>query len=124
DLAVRVIEAAAHRTPLVIELEDWQWADASSERLLRALSRRPLASAVTLVATQREPSDGATIQATPHDVVIELDELGEDVVRDVASSVLARTGRSVEPERLERIVAMGAGNPLMVETLVDVGDEE
>ena len=107
----------------MIELEDWQWADASSERLLRALSRRNLASAITLVLTQREPSEGATVAARPGDVVIDLRELGDDVVRDVAAAVLARTGRGADPEQLERIVTLGAGNPLMVETLVDVGDE-
>jgi class 3 adenylate cyclase len=123
DLAVRVLESAARETPLVIELEDWHWADASSERLLRALSRRTLDSAITLVVTQREPSEGATVAARPDDVVIDLRELGDDVVRDVAATVLARTGRGADPERLERIVTLGAGNPLMVETLVDVGDE-
>ena len=59
----------------------------------------------------------------PGDVEIDLRELGEDAARDVAAAVLARTGRGGDPERLERIVTLGAGNPLMVETLVDVGDE-
>ena len=122
ELAVRVIEAAASTQPLVIELEDWHWADRSSARLLEALTTRPMSSPITVVITQRMPLEGLPLTKHEGDVVIDLDEVDDDVARDIATSVLARTGTVSEPERIARIVELGAGNPLMVETLVDVGD--
>ena len=123
ELAVRVIEAAARERPVMIEFEDWHWADRSSARLLDVLSTRPSAAPVTVSITQRLPLEGTPL--TPHesDVLIDLDELDDAVIHDVAASVLARTGQAPDEDRIARIVELGAGNPLMIETLIDVGDE-
>ena len=123
ELAVRVIVAAALERPVMIELEDWHWADHPSARLLDVLSTRATAAPVTVVITQRVPLEGTPLLPREDDIVIDLHELSDAVTRDVAASVLARTGQATDEGRIARIVELGAGNPLMIETLVEVGDE-
>ncbi len=122
DFAARVIEAAALERPVMIELEDWHSADAASARLLDVVTRRPSAAPVTLVVTER-PVEGVPLEPRETDTVIDLTELDDVVARDVADSVLARLGQQADAGRLDWIVELGAGNPLMIETLIDVGGE-
>ena len=117
-----MIEAAALERPVMIELEDWHWADAASARLLDVVTRRPSAAPVTLVVTER-PVEGVPLEPRETDTVIDLTELDDVVARDVADSVLARLGQQADAGRIDRIVELGAGNPLMIETLIDVGGE-
>ncbi len=99
ELAARVIEAAARERPVLIELEDWQWADRSSARLLDVLTTRSSEAPVTVLITQRHPQDGTPVPPREHDIVIDLAELDDAATRDVAVSVLARTGQSRDEER-------------------------
>ncbi len=111
-------------SPLVIELEDWHWADRSSARLL------DLVTVSSQRCADRDRGDPApAAQKVPpfpvreDDIVIDLGELDDDEAREVAATVAARTDRDIDDARLARIVERAAGNPLMIEAMVDLGDD-
>ena len=124
ELAVRAVEAAARRQPIMISLEDWHWADGPSVRLLESLTAHPSSTPITVVITQRPPPEAPPIPPHRDDLVLDLVGLPDDVSRGVAASALARSGVAVDEGRLDRVVELGAGNPLMIETLVEMGDQE
>ena len=124
ELAARAIEAAANERPVLIELEDWHWADPSSARLLEVLSSRAMSAPVTVAITQRLPLEGTPLPSHEGDIVVDLHELDDSTTRDLAASVLARTGRTIDADRIARLVDRGAGNPLMIESLIDVGEAD
>ena len=123
DLAARAIQASARERPLVIELEDWHWADRSSARLLDLVTDRPSDAPIAIVVTQRLPSEGPPFPVREDDIVIDLGELDDDEAREVAATVAARTDREIDDAQLARIVERAAGNPLMIEAMVDLGDD-
>ncbi len=55
--------------------------------------------------------------------MIDLGELDDDDAREVAATVAARTDRAIDDARLARIVERAAGNPLMIEAMIDLGDD-
>jgi hypothetical protein len=116
DIAVGL----ASRTPLVLELEDAQWADAESlawlEHLLARAGGRPL----LVVATAR-PSlwreDPKRFEARDH-VRIELRPLSRRAVRAIATALLGSRGRGDAGATLaESIATQAAGSPLFAEEL-------
>lgn len=123
DLAVHLLGAAASERPLVILLEDWQVADAASAALADAVRRSDVPGRLTLVTTHRSHTGDRRPDFHPDDAVIDLAELDEAAAVDVAASVLARTGRPVDESRIRQAVELAGGNPLMLETLIELGDQ-
>jgi class 3 adenylate cyclase/tetratricopeptide (TPR) repeat protein len=122
-------ELAASR-PVVLEFEDWHWADPASEQLLEHLlplvEERPLL--VVVVARPAAPSSAAVLERgadtlsrlqtllleplTESEAQLLLDELvaDRDLPRDLASGVLERAeGNPYFLEELSRFVAEGDG---------------
>src|SRR5918996_1619564 len=96
-------EAAAER-PLLCVVDDVQWLDRASEKVLGFVARRLLAESVVLLLAERETSQ-------------ELDDLPELVVQGLgdgdARELLASVVRGPFDETVrERIIAETRGNPL------------
>jgi len=119
--------------PLVLVLEDSQWLDSASWRLiewilgshsslllivcvrleeipeeLKSLRRR--AEAARLNATRREADDPARFCR-----ILDLEELGEKSIRELVSRTLP--GGPPHPELAERISALADGNPFFAEEI-------
>ena len=117
----------ADRKPLVLIIDDLQWADADSLALLAELTRPPEAPALLLVATVRDRSaggeaSGPNAMATSTALAVELRHLQlsrmpSEEARELAQLLIARVaGR---PDIDARAVAEEAGgHPLFIDELI------
>lgn len=116
DMALK----AASEAPLVISVEDAQWADLESLAWLDHLLARAAGHSVFVLATARPTlwrDDPARFSGRDH-VRIELRPLARRTVRSIAKAILAARGESAEGEALiESIATQAGGSPLFAEEL-------
>ncbi|MBS2017340.1 MAG: protein kinase [Deltaproteobacteria bacterium] len=116
DMALRVSQQA----PLVIALEDAQWADLESLAWLDHLLGRAAGHSVFVLATARPTlwrDDPGRFGGRDH-VRIELRPLARRTVRAIAKAILGEKGNSVEGDALvESISTQAGGSPLFAEEL-------
>jgi serine/threonine protein kinase len=127
ELRTRVFEALrdlltrlAERQPLIVVIDDLQWADADSFALLRELLRPPEAPPLLLLATWREaPGSAGTrdaIAGLPGEARhIALRSLPPESARQLAVHVLATSG--VPVVAADAIAAEASGHPLFIDEL-------
>jgi DNA-binding CsgD family transcriptional regulator len=101
-----LLSAAAEERPLLCVVDDFQWLDDGSARVLGFLARRLLAEPVALVCALREPSGEHELVGVPELPLRGLDEVD---ARALLETVIP--GRIDERVR-DRIVAETGGNPL------------
>ena len=122
DMALR----ASLHTPLVIALEDAQWADLESLAWLDHLLARAAGHSVFVLATARPTlwrDDPARFAGRDH-VRIELRPLARRTVRAIAQAILGDKARSAEGEALvETISAQAGGSPLFAEELARLASQ-
>ena len=113
----------AERSPLLIAVDDVQWADGPTLRFLHRLVVRLEGLPVAIVACRR------TGEASPEPELLDGLVLEADVLRPaklsgdaVASIVRARLGEAVEPELCEACLESSRGNPFLLgELLLELG---
>jgi class 3 adenylate cyclase len=121
----KLLEAVARERPLVVVLEDVQWAEPTFLELIEYLGGATGELPLLIVAVTRseifesKPDFGARI---PGAVQIELRPLGEPESRALVEHLAA--GRAMSTELSDRLVASAEGNPLFVEELVRMVVEE
>ena len=98
-------ESAGDR-PLLCLIDDAQWLDRASARVLGFVARRLLADPVALVFVVREPAEEPELRGLPD---LTIGGLGDDDARALLESAVP--GRLDEQVR-DRIVAESRGNPL------------
>lgn len=131
DAICDVLQRAAAERPLLVVLDDLQWADAASLVLLRFLARELRDVALMLVAIYRDTDVGADhpMLACAADLVrapaAERVQLGGLSARDLAC-FLADASADASPALIARIHARTGGNPFFaseaVRLLVESGD--
>jgi class 3 adenylate cyclase/tetratricopeptide (TPR) repeat protein len=103
-----VLATLARRGPLLLFVDDWQWADEGTRQLLAALRQ---AAPVLLLATQR--SSGLE----------ELDAGGREridlapLLEHEAAATVAERLPAADPFVMEKILRQAGGNPLFIEEL-------
>jgi DNA-binding SARP family transcriptional activator/energy-coupling factor transporter ATP-binding protein EcfA2 len=113
------------RRPLVLVLEDFQWADAASLRLLPFLTRQSAESRFLLIVTSRtfRIADDPGLRATRAGVLQSLNaeevRLGALTVEDTRRIVAGARGGSVDPELCAALHERAGGNPYMLLGLVE-----
>jgi len=118
----------ADRQPLVIYIDDLQWADADSTFLLEDLLRQPNAPKLLLVGSFRtedieaKPFLKQLLQGTGTDTCRELfvGPLPGGEARELTRSLFASVGISSEPF-IDSIVQEAAGSPFLLEQLTHYG---
>ncbi|MNK43288.1 Serine/threonine-protein kinase PknB [compost metagenome] len=91
--------------PIVLLLDDWQWADASSRELLKALSRLTAEFPLLLLGADRTPADDANAAfLTP----FEAEEVGE-----IAGALLGEA--TLDARFVEQLREATSGLPLAIE---------
>ena len=116
DMALRASEGV----PLVIAVEDAQWADLESLAWLDHVLGRAAAHSVFVLATARPTlwrDDPARFSGRDH-VRIELRPLARRTVRAIAKAILGDKAQSADGEALvESIATQAGGSPLFAEEL-------
>jgi DNA-binding SARP family transcriptional activator len=126
---VRRISAAR---PLVLMLDDLQWAEPTALLLLRHLARSLAASPVLLVLSTRDAGDHApeVLRATLADLDqhptrrLELHGLAADELRDLVRAAEPGAGENLPVPVLEALRVQTAGNPLFASQLIRHWEEE
>ena len=122
------LERAAAGRPLLLVLDDLQWADPDTLAFLRRLARRGLAVPALVLATARlgelgpASSLGRGLPAIERDASVTRIEIGALTLSDSAALIASR-GDQRSPERadIEALVDRTGGNPFFLEALVDAG---
>lgn len=118
DLLVRMSD----RMPIVVHIDDFQWADRESLALLNQWTRGPDAPAMLLVLTGQsldecEPDVRCGIKdllaQDPEHLRLALGGLSTKESRLLADKLLA----SADPERLEQVLREAGGHPMFIEVL-------
>lgn len=109
-----ILQAAA-AAPLLVELDDWQWADDASRDLLASLriaaEAAGLSGRLRLLLASREEPDAQAGEAIG--LVVPLPPLSAEQCRDTISVLL----RSFDTFALKRIEQASGGSPLLIEEL-------
>ena len=125
-----VVRAVAQRVaqgPVLMVLEDLQWAEAGTRDVVRTLAHTMdgrlmlLATVRTEDVPRRHPAGDLVRDMTrsPHCSVVELGPLDEPALRLLAAQ---RLGADPDPELGARLLQRSEGNPLYAEELLDAGD--
>jgi serine/threonine protein kinase len=122
----KLLERVAERQPIVMHIDDFQWADLDSVQLLQALVRPPESPAIMLLVSYRsETQNSDALHALLADEVlcgpdvrtIELEPLTSADAQELASALLAvdpRTGVDTQRARAAAIALRSGGSPLFI----------
>lgn len=113
-----VLAGLAERRPLLLVLDDAQWADADSRRLLAFLAPRVADLPVALVVTTRtgELDDDRVVGPLRDGITMTLGPLSEAAVRTLVETHLGDSGA---PEFVTACHRTTGGNPFLVHALLD-----
>ena len=127
ELVLGVLERISRERPLILAIEDIQWADRSTRKLLTFLSRALRDERVLMVLTTRTDEGGidegtltflAELEREEHVERLDLRPFGHD---EVAEQLEALTGEPPRAATVERLQARSDGNPFFIEELVLAG---
>ena len=117
----------AARRPLVIVIDDFQWADADSVALLRELVRPPDAPPMLLITTVRDGHETPAPLASPAQAigapgatVLRLQGLPVSEARDMVRRLALIMAPGLESE-IDAIVEESRGHPLYIDEIVRFG---
>ncbi|HHH42221.1 MAG TPA: adenylate/guanylate cyclase domain-containing protein, partial [Chloroflexi bacterium] len=112
DVVLQLIQRRAERSPLLLVLDDVQWADATSLDLIAYVARNVATSPLLLVVLHRPDLEAPPWQAVPSCHRLHLEELDEEASLALARSVL---DGDLSPPLRRLILDRAQGNPLFVE---------
>lgn len=119
------LHTLAAATPVLVAVDDLQWADTPSLRALTFAFRRLADVPVGLVATLRAGFSAELTELAGRDGSalerLELRGLGN---RHLAQLVFERTGRTLTPPQLARLADLSKGNPYYALELTATGDPD
>jgi DNA-binding CsgD family transcriptional regulator len=127
ELILGLFERLASARPLVIVVEDAQWADPSTRELLGFLSRALRDAPALIVVTLRTDAQGGPVGNLSFIAELERDDQVErlDLLPFARDEVMEQLGSLMDepPERglVDRLYARSDGNPFFVEELVLAG---
>jgi adenylate cyclase len=115
-----VLERRLDQGPLVLVLEDLQWADAASVEGMHTLADWLCERPLLVVLTGRPPFDPAALDfgRVPH-TALRLEPLADDAIDALLAAYFGGgAGSPIERALHERIVRQAGGNPLYLEEVV------
>jgi tetratricopeptide (TPR) repeat protein len=112
-MLVKWVLGAARGHPLVIEIEDLHWADASTLEVIRLLAEQGATVPLLLLCTTRPELPQWPVRA--HHTQITLNRLSSRNVREMIAQVAARN--ALADETVDTVIERTGGVPLFVEEL-------
>ena len=116
EAGVRLSEQLRIVGPLILIIDDSQWADQDSLNILDRL-QTVSGGSLGIITTSRPDEDR---QLVPPDVFLSLSELSEDAAKLILTNAARRCRLPVSEELIQRIVDAAAGNPFC---LIDFSEE-
>lgn len=120
-----VLRHLAEQRPVLVAVDDLQWVDAPSLRVLGFAFRRLTTTPAGLIATVRSGLEGelGSLASAGGEDLARIDVGGLDE-RALARLVFERTGRSLTPPQLRRLADLSGGNPFYALELAATGDPD
>jgi DNA-binding CsgD family transcriptional regulator len=106
-----LIRGLAVAQPVLIAVDDWQWLDLSSRRVLEFAARRLEAEQVGLLCSVRTPLAGEPLGTAVTEDRLHALEIGRLSLAALGKMVGSRLGRSMARPLLVRIAQASGGNP-------------
>ena len=110
--ASRLLGLAAARDPLVLAIDDLQWLDPSSTRVIGFALRRLAVHPIGVLATQRDPFGAEALRAALPYGRISFLEIGPLTEDEIDQLIKARMGAALLRPMVGQIYRTAAGNPL------------
>ena len=122
QVVVEGLHRRSHAAPVVVWIDDLQWADPLLLELLGRLSRSLVDRPVLLITAQRDDVDVDWPPAHDHPITIRmpLDPLSRSESDSLLASVL---GDDVAPALIDQLFERSGGNPLFLTQLAEVARE-
>ena len=126
DAVSRFLDGLAHERPIIVVIDDLQWADESSMSLFEFLARAPGHGAVALIGAYRHDELPDAVRSRLGDLTSRAEhvELAGLDGPSVAALVEQLGGGPVEPERAVAIHERTGGHPFFVRELALLDGEE
>jgi len=122
----QVVDALAEQAQpgraLLLVLDDLQWADGATLRLLARIAREVRRLPLLIVGTQRDPGGGSR-QGSPAPGVSEVLNL-RPLTPTESAALLSRAVGSADPEAVRRAAELSGGSPLYLKTMSRVAAEQ
>jgi DNA-binding SARP family transcriptional activator/tetratricopeptide (TPR) repeat protein len=113
-----LVDAVAHESPLLIQLEDIHWMDGPSAEILREMIER-LPPRVLFGLTGREASEEWSVTSPSSMRVIRLEPIGIGDSGDLVSNILRQHAKKMDSPYLEWCVRVAEGNPYFLTELTN-----
>jgi adenylate cyclase len=118
-LASEVTAQAASETPLVVLIEDLQWADEASLDLLRFLAARPKESRLLMLFTHRPDFEGPLVWSTRASAAsILLHPLSPDDMQELLRAYFGKSLAQFPSVLVDKLLQGAGGNPFYLEEFV------
>lgn len=112
---VQVLRRRAQRTPVIIWLDDLQWAAPILLELLETLARQLAGLRVLTIATYRPFDDAETEWPPSIDPALTLHLRLEPLEDDDSEALVSEAvGTELHPDTVQRVIARSGGNPLFL----------
>ncbi len=113
-----LLDAVADERSVLIVVDDVQWLDASSVRLLTELLPWAKTRRVFFVLTERPGTKGLANHFSPDDLrMLTLGPLGSQFGEAIMTEVLKESPRPTTSELIQRLLSVGEGNPFFLQEL-------
>jgi len=113
-----VLDAVADERSVLVVLDDVQWLDASSVRLLTELLPWAKTRRVFFVLTERPGTKGLANHFSPDDLkTLTLGPLGSQFGEAIIAEILKESSQPISSELIQRLLSVGEGNPFFLQEL-------
>jgi len=113
-----LLDAVADEGSVLVVVDDVQWLDASSVRLLTELLPWASTRKVLFVLTERPGTNGPTNHVSPDDLrTLTLGPLGSQFSEAIMAEILEESPRPTSSELIQRLLSVGEGNPFFLQEL-------
>jgi DNA-binding SARP family transcriptional activator/tetratricopeptide (TPR) repeat protein len=113
-----LLDAVADERSVLVVVDDVQWLDASSVRLLTELLPWAKTRKVFFVLTERPDTKGLASHFSPDDLrMLTLGPLGSQFGEAIMAEILKESPRPTTAELIQRLLSVGEGNPFFLQEL-------
>jgi tetratricopeptide (TPR) repeat protein len=113
-----LLDAVADEQSVLVVVDDVQWLDASSVRLLAELLPWAKTRKVFFILTERLGTKGLASSFSPDDLrMLTLGPLGSQFGEAIMAEILKESSRPTTSELIQRLLSVGEGNPFFLQEL-------